>query len=110
MNPRIAPVAIAAALFSTTLIFGSGSASAADGKALFVEKGCPTCHGPNGAAPIAPNYPKLKGQNADYVVIQLKAFRSGERKGPNVALMQPMALNLTDEESVVIAKYLQDVQ
>lgn len=110
MNSRSALVAVAVALFSTMWIFGPGPASAADGKTLFQEKGCPTCHGPNGAAPIAPNYPRLKGQNADYIVIQLKAFRSGERKGPNVALMAPMALNLTDEESEAIAKFLQSVQ
>lgn len=82
-------------------------AAAQDGKELFVSKGCPTCHGPDGAAPTAPNYPKLKGQNADYLTIQLKAFRSGERKGPQVALMSPMALTLTDQESEIIAKYLQ---
>jgi cytochrome c len=85
-------------------------AAAQDGKALYVEKGCPTCHGPDGATTIAPNYPKLKGQNADYIAVQLKAFRSGERKGPQVALMAPMALTLTDPESELIAKYLQDAQ
>jgi cytochrome c len=85
-------------------------AAAMDGKELFAFKGCPTCHGPEGGAPILPNYPKLKGQNADYLTIQLKAFRSGERKGPQVALMQPMALTLSDEETVLIAKYLNAAQ
>jgi cytochrome c len=84
--------------------------SAQDGKELFISKGCPTCHGPDGGTTIAPNYPKLKGQNADYIAVQLKAFRSGERKGPQVALMSPMALTLTDQESDLIAKYLQDVK
>jgi len=82
-------------------------AAALDGKALYESKGCPTCHGPEGAAPINPNYPKLKGQNAAYMAGELKAFRSGERKGPQTMLMQPMALTLTDEESEAIANYLQ---
>jgi cytochrome c len=85
-------------------------AAAQDGRELFISKGCPTCHGPDGGTTIAPNYPKLKGQNADYIAVQLKAFRSGERKGPQVALMSPMALTLTDQESDLIAKYLQDAK
>ena len=98
------------ALVSVILCAFALSASAQDGKALYVEKGCGTCHGPDGGAPIAPNYPKLKGQNADYLIVQLKAFRSGERKGPQVALMQPMALTLNDQETELIAKYLQSAQ
>jgi cytochrome c len=105
-----ASVACGAAVGALFLSVLGTPAFALDGKTLFVEKGCPTCHGPDGGAPIAPNYPKLKGQNADYLIVQLKAFRSGERKGPQVALMQPMALTLTDEESEVVAKYLQSLQ
>lgn len=85
-------------------------AAALDGKALYESKGCLTCHGPDGAAPINPTYPKLKGQSAAYMAGELKAFRSGERKGPQTMLMQPMALTLTDEESEAIANYLQNAR
>jgi cytochrome c len=106
MKLWIASIAVAVGLLWAL----ASPAAAQDGKALFVEKGCPVCHGPDGGAPITPNYPKLKGQNADYLMVQLKAFRTGERKGPQVALMQPMALTLNDQETELIAKYLQDAQ
>nr|WP_150668515.1 c-type cytochrome [Pandoraea anhela] len=57
-----------------------GSAMAAGdvvkGKAL-VDKGmCASCHGANLNAPIAPEYPKLAGQYADYVYNALRAYQN----------------------------------
>ncbi len=39
---------------------------------------CVICHGANGIA-VASNAPNLAGENAIYIVSQLKAFRSGKR-------------------------------
>ncbi|CAM3423741.1 c-type cytochrome [Parendozoicomonas haliclonae] len=40
---------------------------------------CVACHGQDGTSPY-PNIPNLKWQNPEYMVLQLEAFRSGERQ------------------------------
>jgi cytochrome c len=107
LTRRIVQFALVAA---TVLAFGiaylSTPAAAADGKALFASKGCTACHGPGGKHPIQPAYPKLAGQNADYLLVQLKAFKSQERKSGQAALMWGMAAQLSDEEMEAISQYL----
>ena len=104
---RLALVGVSAvAAIAMGSVFMSGSAAAQDGKALFTQKICNTCHGPGGKQPIQPSYPKLNGQNADYLVAQLKAFKAQERKSAQSALMWPMAAQLNDAEMAAIAKYL----
>jgi len=61
-------------------------------------------HGANGVA-ITPSYPNLAGQNAEYLVNQLKAFKSGERKGAQSAIMAPMAANLSEQDMMDVAAY-----
>jgi len=105
---RLAAVAlVAGVVLAFGAIFLSSPAAAQDGKTLFTQKICNTCHGPTGNAPIQPSYPKLAGQNADYLVVQLKAFKSQERKSGQSALMWAMAGQLTDKEMEAIAKWLQ---
>jgi len=99
--------AIVPILFVFTLaLLLSGTAQALDGKALYTSKGCTACHGPGGSKPLAPGYPITKGQDETYIINQIKAFKSGERKGANSALMAPMAQTLSDAEAAAIAKYL----
>jgi cytochrome c553 len=50
------------------------------------------------------NVPRIGGQNAEYVVISLKAFRSGERTHKNMNLQ---AEALSDQDMEDIAVYLQ---
>lgn len=95
-----------AALAAFVMLAWSQPAAAQQGKTLFTQKGCPACHGPDGATPLAPNYPKLKGQNAPYIEAQIKSFKSGERKGGLSALMAPMAATLNDQEAATIAAWL----
>ena len=66
---------------------------------------CRACHGIGGAAPIAPNYPKLNGRDKAYLVNSLKAYRAGERKGALAAVMYAQASQLTDEDIEVLATY-----
>jgi cytochrome c553 len=81
----------------------------ARGKALFLEgdseKGliaCQMCHGPDakGQGPI----PRLAGQHADYVKLQLQYIKSGVR---NVDQMQALIANLTDADFEAVAAYVQ---
>ena len=98
--------AVAAVALAFGIVYLSTPAAAQDGKALFAAKGCPACHGPGGKQPIQPAYPKLAGQNADYLVVQLKAFKTQERKSGQAALMWGMAAQLSDAEMTEIAHYL----
>jgi cytochrome c553 len=62
---------------------------------------CAACHGADGRG-IAPNFPVLAGQYADYLAKSLKQYRSGER---NNALMAPLAAGLSDADIADLAAY-----
>ncbi|WP_440589723.1 c-type cytochrome [Pseudoalteromonas pernae] len=103
----------------TKVLMGAGAiamsamamnAQAADGKALYTEKNCHTCHGADGKAPIMPLYPKLAGQNKDYMVAQMKDIKSGARSNGMSMAMKAMVANVSDEEFEAIAAYLAGVQ
>lgn len=89
-------------------LMAAGTANAADpaaGQSKY-ESTCMACHGAKGIA-IAPIYPNLAGQKDQYLVQQLKNFRSGARTNP---IMQPMAKNLTDTDIVDIAAFLSSLK
>ena len=90
--------------------FQTGEAKAQDGKNLYMTKGCMACHGADGKAPIMPIYPKLNGQNSAYLVAQMQAFKTQQRKGGQAALMWGMAAQLSDDDMKKIADYLQGVK
>jgi cytochrome c553 len=62
---------------------------------------CAGCHGVTGKNP-SPTFPNLAGQHAQYIVKQLKAFKSGERTDPTMA---PMAANLSEQDMADLAAY-----
>ena len=43
---------------------------------------CATCHGADGAKPIAPDQPILAGQFADYLYKALSDYKTGKRSNP----------------------------
>ncbi len=66
---------------------------------------CGTCHGPNGNS-TQPKFPRLAGQNANYLSAQLKAFRSQSRGDPDaIAYMWGMASELDDATIAGLARY-----
>jgi cytochrome c553 len=66
---------------------------------------CGTCHGPHGNSQL-PKYPRLAGQNANYLAAQLKNFRAQSRGDPDaVAYMWGMAANLDDATIAALADY-----
>jgi len=72
------------------------------------EKGvaaCAGCHGPAGAG-IPSQYPRLSGQWADYTKTQLVAFRAGERKNDQAAIMRGIAARLSDKEMDAVTDYI----
>lgn len=78
-----------------------------DGAALYTAKACLSCHGEGGNKPLMPNYPKLAGQNADYLVQQMKDIKSGARNNGQSAVMKAIVAPVTDDEFLKIAKYLE---
>ncbi len=62
---------------------------------------CAACHGPDGNA-IAVIYPKLAGQPAQYIVKQLKNFKTGDRVNP---IMGPYAAALSESDMENVAAY-----
>jgi cytochrome c553 len=62
---------------------------------------CSACHGPNGNS-ASPEWPRLAGQNAVYIVEQLRLFRSGVRNNP---VMKPLASTLSDQDIDDLAVY-----
>jgi len=89
---------------------GAGSEGALIYKGGILAKGvpaCASCHSPNGAG-IPAQFPRLAGQHAEYVVNQLKAFRSGERA--NAPMMKVIAAKLSDSEIDAVADYMQGLK
>ena len=67
---------------------------------------CMGCHGPKGLGDPLAGFPSLAGQHAAYVVIQLKAFRSGERRNDISGMMQDVARWMSDDEMEAVAEYI----
>lgn len=64
---------------------------------------CAGCHNPTGAGnPV--QYPRLRGQHADYTTAQLLAFREGGRK--NNAQMAAIVAKMNDQEIKAVADYI----
>jgi len=97
-------VAIALTLL-VSLVGGANAAGNAEaGKAKAAM--CAACHGADGNAPVA-MYPKLAGQHADYIVKQLKEFKSGARKDP---IMMGMSAGLSEQDMMDIGAHYQSLQ
>ena len=67
---------------------------------------CVACHGEDGMG-IAPNYPVLAGQHADYLAHSLRQYRSGERKN---AIMAGFATNLSDDDIEDLAAWFSSLE
>ncbi|TFH90661.1 MULTISPECIES: c-type cytochrome [Vibrio] len=65
---------------------------------------CAACHGADGIAMI-PGYPNLKGQNEQYLVSSINAYKNKERNGGMAAVMQAQASMLNDADIANLAAY-----
>ncbi len=71
---------------------------------------CGSCHGPAGAGNEPAEFPRVAGQQAAYVALQLKSFREGfeahkahTRQNP---MMNEVAAKMTDREIEAVAHYI----
>lgn len=84
------------------VLLASGSALAANPAAgKEKSKVCAACHGPDGNS-AAPDFPRLAGQNFDYLVKVLSDYKAGERKN---AIMAPQSANLSVRDIEDLAAY-----
>jgi len=67
---------------------------------------CFACHGANGV-PVAPTFPRLAGQRADYLYHRLVAFNHAGKKDPyySASPMTPIAATLTEGDMRNLAAY-----
>jgi cytochrome c553 len=66
---------------------------------------CGTCHGPQGNS-TQPKFPRLAGQNTNYLATQLQAFRTQARGDPDaIGYMWGMAAELDDTTIGALASY-----
>ncbi|MDA8232684.1 MAG: c-type cytochrome [Magnetospirillum sp.] len=97
-------VAVAVAL-SPLLITGALAAEESEHIPRLVSNVCSKCHGIRGDSQSS-LFPRLAGQQADYIVKQLKAFRSHGRADPHAeAYMWGIAGPLADAQMKQLADY-----
>lgn len=63
---------------------------------------CVACHGADGAKAIAPDYPVLAGQYADYIVQALRDYKTGKRKN---AVMAGIITAVDEKDFPAIAQF-----
>ena len=75
---------------------------------LLTKGACVSCHGANFSKPIDPRYPKLAGQQPDYLTVALKAYKT--EKNPQVgrgnAIMAGQVKQFSNAELKAIAGYI----
>jgi cytochrome c553 len=94
--------AVAVCLVTPLLVARDADSQSAAEKATTT---CQNCHGPGGNSEVA-TFPRLNGQQRDYIAAQLKSFRAHTRSDPHaVAYMWGMAAQLDDAMIDELAKY-----
>jgi cytochrome c553 len=84
---------------------GTAAPAAAPADVAGVIHVCSSCHGPDGRS-VSSTFPRLAGQQKDYLEAQLKAFRDKTRADPHAkTYMWGMAARLSDPLIAGIADY-----
>lgn len=79
-----------------------GDAAAGKAKASAICSGCHGVPGTKAAYPSVYLVPKIGGQNAEYIVAALKAYRSGERYNET---MKALATQMSEKDLLDVAAY-----
>jgi cytochrome c len=96
------------ALAGALLALGAAPTAAEelDGAMLYATKTCIACHGADAKTPILPEYPKLAGQNAAYMLQQIKDIKSGARNNGNTAAMAGVMHLVNEAEIQALVDYI----
>jgi cytochrome c553 len=81
------------------------------GAGLVEKGGCIACHGAGLSKPIAPTYPKIAGQYADYVYAALRAYKTENKPqiGRSNPIMGGIVKQFSDSELKEIARYVESL-
>lgn len=93
----------AAILVGLGLLGGGAQAQPTDGdarSARYLAANCANCHGTSGSAQGA--MPSLAGQQKNFIVDQMKAFRDGKRPA---TIMHQLAKGYTDQQIELVADH-----
>lgn len=95
-------------LASAVSVSAHAAGDIAAGKAAAQKYNCFTCHGQDYNTPIDPSYPKLAGQNQDYLKHALIAYQRGSNgaNGRGNAIMGGQAKQLSKQDVENISAYL----
>jgi cytochrome c len=94
-----------------TLVLATFSGTAlANGAQLFKDKACWSCHGKDGKTPLMPGYPRIAGQDAQYVEKQILDIKSGARANGNCAGMKLMLNLVSNDEIKELAKFVSKLE
>ena len=94
-------------IISMTVALSTISGAAfANGAQLFKERACWACHGKDGKTTLLPNYPKIAGQNAQYVERQIQDIKSGARSNANSEAMRGILPRVSDAEIKELAEFV----
>ena len=66
---------------------------------------CSGCHGPDGSG-MTSQYPRVAGQYAEYIELQLKSFKSGERANDPNRMMRGVAERMSEKEIKAVSEYI----
>jgi cytochrome c553 len=100
-NPSQLLVTIALCASAPVLAQTASPAAASAGGIEAKIQACATCHGADGNS-TDPQYPILAHQNARYSYLQLKDFKEGRRKDPE---MSPVAATLERDDMLALAEH-----
>jgi cytochrome c553 len=68
---------------------------------------CIACHGPKGTGNAQAGFPVLSGQHAAYTVMQLNAFKDGQRKNDLNHIMHDISSRMSQEDMEAVAHYIE---
>jgi cytochrome c553 len=76
--------------------------------ALLQKAACASCHGANLSKPIDPSYPKIAGQNSDYLFVALKAYKTQNNPsvGRSNGVMGAISKQFSNAELKALANYV----
>jgi len=101
MNRTIVATVISIVLAASTAQAGGDAAAGKDKAAA-----CVACHGEAGIS-VAPIYPNIGGQYANYLLHSLQAYKSGDRQN---AIMQGMVAALSEQDMEDLAAHFSSLE
>jgi cytochrome c553 len=107
--PRYAVTKVCGALLLLGLSSPAVSADGDAGRGLTKSASCVSCHEGHGRSTGTTLFPRIGGQNYEYLYLSLREYRDGQRaRGWARTLMADSVRGMTDDDLKDIARYFAD--